>query len=492
MELSIRGRTGHCTGVSLFVFMLIATTAEGGDFVYWDGMVREGSCHGQTSVNSVAGPFGFVESEGSPSYPGDPFNYVSVYPYPYSEFQPEGMPLQGGAAVVFYQYGYVTELPSGIDPDMGIIQYAQVEFSSRARMELSAYGMSQATMPVHAEIGSPDAPAFLQSKTAGLTYELRANSDFGEGLDDYVTVYAYLNVSQVHTCERVINGEVYPMPDQSDNHEVTGRTIGELGGDLQLLHQGVGVWEAGINNDWPFDPIASIAIHARLGDLITLVGGVQAEGWLDMDLSPSESFTAVTETKLNGSLSMSPTPGGKAANARFPLGGLWQEAWEFDPMCEGETHEDLGVLDPMWFATLESPGFVCNAVDGFFLGVQLPEQGYYSDNLFDIAVRDPETSEVTVLATAVPAGDTIDFSLLTGGPVDQFYVFGVECDPDFSRMFSVGLLFDNQPIPAVSITAVPEPTALGVLIAGMIGWLAWRVVITTRTPRSDAVQKPCP
>jgi len=459
-------RTPFATVLALALMLAAASAVRAGDFLYYDGVVRDGWYAGTIYLgDQSATESGSCDAD----YPGalDRVQYTPIAEV--CDWSPDG---PGTAVIEFYNKGWAADMPGVSNPMFGFIYQGSAEFE----MEAQLHAWSNPAEPSQTfAAGYGSGPVRIDSTTGndGLAWELMPDAGFNEDADDYIRVGVYLNLAYEMWCD----GTMYTEPFSNYNTDLEGRTTGPGDiDDVQILRNGEVVWEA--NVDDPLDaltPTANVSIVARFGDTIGVCGGVITE----MDLAsrsilpndPGEgAHSWSTTVTLHGEFNLTDVPGSKAEKPLMPVNLFEDFPHQFDALEVGQ--EELGVDDPLWFATWHAEAYIIETVDPFgsdevIEGVCLPELG---DFVFEVWIVDPSTGEEVLVDDAVSPDETVYFL----HPVDTVIVKGFEDDPAWPMVTPVGLLFTPLSEPSVFMTGVPEPATLMLMAAGLAGLSARR------------------
>ncbi len=437
------------------LFLTATAGVRAGDFVYLNGLLRDGWYGGTIHLG---GESATISGSCDPTPPGD---IDRVW---YDSAEIDEWPDPGTATAQFYNKGWASEMPGNSNPMLGWVYEGTAEFEMEAYVTTCPQtGAGSAWFSA----GYAGGPMHITSTTddAGLEWDLVEDPGFDQGFGDYVRVHLLLNL----TFNMWDDGVEHAVPYSDFYTDLSGGTSGPGGaGDFEVLRNGETVWTAGLDAPLDaFDPTASVSFVARYGDVVGIRGGVGAGVRVDdvsvAPLEPGESLHHWSSTAtLHGNLTVQDVPGTKPSKPLMPL-NLWEPfPHEFDFVDVGE--DELGVDDPLWFATRNKPEYVIETIDPFgpnetIEAVRLPELG---DGLFEVWVLDPVTGEEVLLVDEAWADEFIGFPWA----VEKVIIKGFEDDPAWPTITPVGLYFTPWSEPGVYMTGTPEPATLALLAAG--------------------------
>jgi len=467
-----------CLSAIVITFLIaLPLSTRAGEFLYPDGGLCGGAYSGHVTVSGDSGSFsdtafGDITAE----YPGHVTRIQVPYPS-VSDSEAAGL-----GVCDLHHSGWASAFPSAFIPEIGkFIPYGEVEFG------MSADVFAWATLKTNHDdldfsVDGSGGPAYVESITSpdGFYYELGDNIDFDEEPGDYVRVSISMTAAMEVTVNGVQQGPDYFGFRTSLDSEVIG-TGGFGGGDSFLvLRNDEVVWEAGVDGD--FDPTANITIDARYGDTIAIAGGVVARADIDsLRLNhiqgANENWNASVEISLDGSMSLINIQGSKATKALPPDFMSPDPRYYFDPIDLTEKIDELGIDDPLWFMAPNTnsrtgehiPGYLVEIDGSVLTGVEFADIG---DGCFDVFIFDDEEGEFVLYEE-----DWSSQMLLTlPDEIDSFIVMGFEEVDDFFSPFHftspIGLLFDPQSYPSVTITPLPEPATPAIFAFGAL--TLWR------------------
>jgi hypothetical protein len=461
------------TAIALSCLLACGPVAHAGDFVYSSGGLRGGDYSARVTLSGTS------DSESgnvTATYPNE-VDRVAIRPYA----NVEGSEHPGYGLCEFYHAGWASDTPSAFFPPFIFEPHGSAEFGMSAHIH-AATSLKPNSDNLDFAVDSPGilSPAYVESTTSDdgfaqdgpLTYELLENFAFDQEYGDYIRVQIYLKLTTEATINNVSQG--------SDYFDLLSSMYGEAVGagdnsDFIILRNDEVVWESGVDGD--IDPTANIAIDARFGDTIGIMGGVAARMYADgihLDHGPPENnmWTASVDASLHGNMNFADIPGSKASKFIAPPNMFSGAPFHFDPIDLSDNFDELGVDDPLWFATPNQdldtdehiPGYLVEIIGAVPTGVELPDIG---DGFFDVYVFDHDIDE-WVLYELDWSRDNL---LLLPDGTEKFKVMGYEEVPHFDSPFflmsPVGITFESHSNPSVMITPLPEPTALILLTVGL-------------------------
>jgi len=164
-------------------------------------------------------------------------------------------------------------------------------------------------------------------------------------------------------------------------------------------------------------------------------------------------------------MGLSDIPGSKATKALVPDYVGAGPQFYFDPIDLTEKEDELGIDDPLWFSAPNTdpntgeniPGYLVEIEGSELRGLELAVMG---DDSFEVLLFDETLGEFVVYEEDL-AGGTL---LTLPDGTQTFRVMGFEEEYDifspFFFMSPIGLLFDPQSYPDVTITPLPEPATI--------------------------------
>jgi|GEM_PF-3765997 len=467
----------HVVAIAVISLLTLPPSTRAGEFLYPDGGLCGGAYSAHVTVSGDSGSFsdtafGDITAE----YPGHVTRIQVPYPN-VSDSEAAGL-----GVCNLHHRGWSSEFPSAFIPDIGMfIPYGRVEFGMSA--DLFAWAsLKNNHDDLNFSVDGLGGPAYVESITSpdGFHYELGDNIDFDEEPGDYVRV----SISMTAAMEVTING-VSQGPDHFGFKTALDSAVIGTGGlmgsdDFLVLRNDEVVWQAGVDGD--FDPTANITIDARYGDTIGISGGVVARAdidsiRLDHTQGANENWNAFVEISLDGSMNLMNIQGSKATKALPPAFMSPDPQYYFDPIDLTEKVDELGIDDPLWFMSPNTnsstgehiPGYLVDIGGAALTGVEFADMG---DGYFDVYLFDDDEGEF-VLYEEDLAGETL---LTLPYDTDRFIVMGFEEEDDFFSPFyfmsPIGLLFDPESYPDVTITPLPEPATSAIFALGVL--TMWR------------------
>ena len=455
--------TAPAAAAAALLFLTATAGVRAGDFVYLNGLLRDGWYGGTIQLG---GEFGTISGSCDPTPPGD-LDRVR-----YEMATIDEWPDPGTAVAKFYNKGWSSEVPGNSNPMLGWVSEGTAEF------EMEAYVTTCPQTGDGSEsfsAGYAGGPMRITSTTgdAGLEWDLVEDPGFDQEIGDYVRVNLLLDL----TFNMWDDGTEHTAPYSDFYADLSGGTTGPGDvGDFEVLRNGETVWTAGLDAPLDgFDPTASVSFVARYGDVVGIRGGVVTGVRVDdvsvAPLEPGESLHHWgSTTTLHGNLTVQDVPGTKPSKPIMPLNLFDPFPHEFAFVEVGE--DELGVDDPLWFATMNAPEYVTDTVDPFgpnetIEAVRLPDLG---DGLFEVWVLDPVTGEEVLYEDEACADELIGFPW----PVEKVIIKGFEADPAWPMVTPVGLYFTPWSEPGVYMIGTPEPATLVMLVAGTAALLLRR------------------
>lgn len=460
--------------------LVLPLSAPAGEFLYPTGGLCGGEYSAHVTVSGDSGSFSDTEFDDiMASYPGH-VNRQLVSSV--SAFDSEA---PGLGVCELHNSGWASETPSAFVPQFGLfIPYGQVQFGMSADVfAWSSLKNNHDDLDFSVDASS-GGPAYVESITDpdGLSYELADNFEFDEEPGDYVRVGIYMTLEAEATVNNVPQGPDYFDFETALDAEVIG--VGGFAGSesFLVLRNGEVVWEAGVDGD--FDPSANVTIDARYGDTISIVGGVVARAEVDSmrlnhNQSANENWSGFVSVSLDGEMNLVNIQGSKATKAIPPDYITFDPTYYFDPIDLTEKTDELGIDDAIWFMAPNTnagtgehiPGYLVEIGGAVLTSVEFADMG---DGLFDVFVFDEQAGEFVLYEEDWFAETPLALPEYT----DRFIVTGFEEEDDFLSPFylmsPIGLTFDPESYPDVTMTPLPEPATMSVLALGALGALRRR------------------